>query len=46
MERVQAALERAQTPEDLEELIRETGPGYQRFRLYEQYFRLKKNREK
>lgn len=46
MRRVQAALERAETPEELYELIQETGPGYQRFRLYEKYFRLKKRQER
>lgn len=45
MRRVQAALERAETPEDLYALIQETGPGYQRFRLYEKYFWLKKQQE-
>lgn len=44
--RVQAALEGAASPEDLQELLQKTGPGYQRFRLYEQYFRLKKQRER
>lgn len=45
MQRVQTALEKAETPEKLYELIQETGPGYQRFRLYEKYFQLKKRRE-
>lgn len=45
LRRVRAALEQAETPEDLYALIRETGPGYQRFRLYEKYFWLKKQQE-
>ena len=29
-------------PEEVLELIQQTGPGYQRFRLYERYHELKK----
>lgn len=45
LDRVGQSLHEAKSPEDLEPLIRQTGPGYQRFRLYERYFDLKKNRE-
>lgn len=41
-ERVDSLMERARTPEDILELIGQTGPGYQRFRLYERYHELKK----
>ena len=41
-ERVDSLMERARTPEDVLKLIGQTGPGYQRFRLYERYHELKK----
>lgn len=44
MQRVESLMERAQTPEEVLELIRQTGPGYQRFRLYERYHELKRER--
>lgn len=46
MEQVDEALHQAKTPKDLEPLIQKTGPGYQRFRLYERYFSLKKRQER
>ena len=42
LQQVDSLLERAQTPEEVLELIRQTGPGYQRFRLYERYHELKR----
>lgn len=42
MERVESLMERAETSEEVLNLIRQTGPGYQRFRLYERYHELKK----
>ena len=42
MQRVDSLLEQAHTPEEVLELIQQTGPGYQRFRLYERYHELKK----
>ena len=42
LQQVDSLLARAQTPEEVLELIRQTGPGYQRFRLYERYHELKR----
>ena len=42
MDRVDSLMERARTPEELLELIEKTGPGYQRFRLYERYHELRR----
>lgn len=44
MHRVDSLMERARTPEEILELIRQTGPGYQRFRLYERYHELRTQR--
>ena len=41
-DRVDTLMERAQTPEEILELIEKTGPGYQRFRLYERYHELRR----
>lgn len=45
LKQVEAALQQADTPEQLQELIQETGPGYERFRLCERYYQLKKRWE-
>jgi len=45
MQRVDSLMEQAQTPEEVLTLIRQTGPGYQRFRLYERYYELKKRQD-
>lgn len=42
MQRVDSLMERARTSEEVLELIRQTGPGYQRFRLYERYHELRR----
>lgn len=42
LRRVDSLMEQAQTPEEVLSLIQQTGPGYQRFRLYERYYELKK----
>lgn len=44
IQQVETLMEQARTPEEVLELIRQTGPGYQRFRLYERYHELKKER--
>ena len=45
LQRVERLMKQARRPEEILELIRQTGPGYQRFRLYERYHELKKEQE-
>ena len=45
LQRVERLMKQARRPEEILELIRQTGPGYQRFRLYERYYELKKEQE-
>lgn len=45
MQRVDSLMEQAQAPEEILALIQQTGPGYQRFRLYERYYELKKEQD-
>jgi len=45
MQRVDSMMDQARTPEEILDLIRQTGPGYQRFRLYERYYELKTDQD-
>ncbi len=45
LQRVERLMKQARRPEEILDLIRQTGPGYQRFRLYERYYELKKEQE-
>lgn len=44
-ERIDRELKEAVAPEELHKILRATGPGYERFRLYERYFELRNQRK-
>ena len=44
-ETVTKALQNAGSPEELKQMIGQTGPGYQRFQLYERYYEMRREAE-